>query len=328
MNQSVLCKFLLLVAVALPGIAHAQMKYEGRVLDKSTQTAMPLVTVTIAKARAATQTNNNGYFVLPRTGLDKQDTLVFTCVGYETYQMPVSAYKSPLMVKLTTTNTYLNQVSISHTKRTKTLELFTDRDIYPDDFVTWDDPSFCIYTDDTPFLRMSAFAKLFEAPENGTAILNVQIGRGIDRKLFFYTEPATGTKFKMHVISVNTLTGAPDSIICTKEVSLQDIKRRAVINFNPGEAIVQSAKFFIAIEWLRIPYNEFFEDKTGLQYLEGQKNALLQTGHHRMIYQPLLVGYKKSKKLKNAPSWMKINHQWQRFEHPEYEIALSVTLNY
>ncbi|MES2808668.1 MAG: carboxypeptidase-like regulatory domain-containing protein, partial [Bacteroidota bacterium] len=294
----ILLKSLFFTLAVLPGLARAQTSYVGVVLDKNTEKPIPRATVSLVKQRLATETNDKGYFSLKTNTADQKDTLVFTCVGYQAYRIAVAAYRQASAIKLLAVNTYLNQVSISHTKRSKTLEAFSDRDIYPDEFITFAAPTFHIYNDDSPFIKMDAFAKLFEAPETGTAIHNVQLGRGIDRKLFFYTEPAAATKFKLHIITVNALTGAPDSTICTKEVSLQDIKRRAIISFSPGEAIIKSTKFFIAIEWLKTPYNEFFEDLSGLlSTTDGPKNAIVKDGYLRMLYQPLLIGYKKNKKI-------------------------------
>jgi hypothetical protein len=313
------CLSLLLLA-ALPFITHAQTVYEGQVIDNATELPIPYVTVKLLKAGIAMQTNEQGYFNITVSAPLPNDKLVFSFVGYKTKELATLAYQKQMFILLEASNTQLKEVTISARKK-KTLEEFSYRDLIQDRVKLYASTA-------TTFHTLSLFAKLFEAPRDGSKLISVQLGRRNEltgRALDGHSSPNKYTRFKVHVLSVNPGSGAPDSILFTKEVSLADNANKVIINLSADQLTLPPGKFFIAVEWIRIPYNEIIEDLVlALTTFPDKSHDVYQIlGHYRIIYQPLLVGYLQ---YKPTESWIKTNGAWQRFEHPGYDIALSATI--
>ena len=77
----------------LPIISYGQTVYDGQVVDKNTEFPVTGVTVQLLKAKIGTVTSDQGYFMLSVENAVLNDTLIFSAVGYRTFQMPVSAYR-------------------------------------------------------------------------------------------------------------------------------------------------------------------------------------------------------------------------------------------
>ncbi len=298
-----------------PDVVLAQANYEGQIIDKTTERPVPFATVTLAKAKIATQTSEQGYFNIKSFATEK-DSLIFTCVGYQTYRMPVTAYKKNMFITLQPSSTTLKEVVVGASKKkTKTLGSF-NLDVATKYNLSYFYP--------VPLIAAQMYAKLFEAPKQDGRVIRIDLARGQPGNIWGEMQPGKKTKFKVYIMSVHPKTGAPDSVIFTKEVSLQDRSRKVSIRLESTYIFLNSTKFFVAIEWLRIPYNEYILRRQGIRTVNGNKIDRNFT-YDRIVYQPLVARYNRSPK---TPSWQMTNGVWHLFEHPEYEIALSATVNY
>ncbi len=302
-----------LILCVCPDVVLAQANYEGQVIDKTTELPVPFATVTLAKAKTATQTSEQGYYNLKSSATEK-DSLIFTCVGYQTYRMPVTAYKQNMFITLQPTSTALKEVVIGVRKKTKTLSAFSS-DALP--YLS----NFGFFYPEQLF-EAQMYAKQFEAPKPDAAVIRIDIGRRLP-DTWGETKPGKKTTFKVHIITVHPQTGAPDSILFTKDVSVQDRLRKITIMLDSSNAILNSTKFFVAIEWLRIPHNEYIMRRSFSRTVNGNEIDR-NDGFDRVIYQPLLAQQMRSPKY---TSWQMTNGVWQLFEH-KFDIALSATVNY
>jgi hypothetical protein len=307
--------------ICRPGAVFAQTTYEGQVLDRNTEAVIPSATVVLSKARIATRTNEQGYFSLYSTSTVEKDSLVFTCVGYKTYRMPVSVYKRGMFITLQSSSTELKEVMIRVRKRTKTLGAFTRDDLDPKgSSLGWGYP--------VSFYTAQMYAKLFEVPNQNAVVTSIDLGRWQPGPDAWETQPGKTSMFKIHIMTINPANGAPDSILATKEISLQDRSRKISVRFDSTSVILTSTQFFVAVEWLRLPYNEYIL-KRGFILLEydkkGRTNTWQNGGFDRMIYQPILAQYKRQT---NTTSWQLVNGVWALFKHPAFDFALSATINY
>ncbi|NNU34623.1 hypothetical protein HK413_12060 [Mucilaginibacter sp. S1162] len=70
--------FILFILFLLPTLCFGQAVYEGQVIDKETERAIPSVTVTLVKAKFVTKTNERGYFKLSADNPVDGDALQFS----------------------------------------------------------------------------------------------------------------------------------------------------------------------------------------------------------------------------------------------------------
>ncbi|MFD2147183.1 hypothetical protein [Mucilaginibacter antarcticus] len=64
------------------------------------------------------------------------------------------------------------------------------------------------------------------------------------------------TRFLLHVITPDTITGEPGKKLFTKEITLNDNSLRITFDLSNEKIILPNRKFFVAIEWIHAPVNE------------------------------------------------------------------------
>ena len=319
-------KLLLIILLMLPTFSFAQAVYEGQVLNKTTELAVPNVSVILLKQKTGTQTNTQGYFNLVTEDLVPNDTLIFSSVGYQTYRLPVSAYQKQMFVLLEASNTQLNEVRIGNQKiKSLILDKFSYRDLknmYSD-----------LYSHYTSLIvSHTVLAKLFMAPRNNVVLTGIALGRQD-----FPSSPSSAirnkfTTFSVHIIAQDTITKAPGKVLFTKTISLTDNSKWVDIDLSNDNLIIPEKFFFIAIEWMYIPYNEIIAmygapkvakvTRRGMQILKAATE-------YRVYYQPFLVGYINENKVKPAPVYTGGNNKWHLAkEYEGTEIAISATIHY
>ncbi|MEO5600317.1 MAG: carboxypeptidase-like regulatory domain-containing protein [Cyclobacteriaceae bacterium] len=89
--------------------AHAQEAMRGIVVDSASFDALPYVNVQIKNKMRGTMSDAKGDFSIVAA---RQDTLIFTLVGYEKLELPLTDYE-PSMIRLTEKYTLLETVTIS-----------------------------------------------------------------------------------------------------------------------------------------------------------------------------------------------------------------------
>ncbi|HEX8039501.1 MAG TPA: carboxypeptidase-like regulatory domain-containing protein [Chryseosolibacter sp.] len=106
-------------------VVHGQELIQGIVVDSATLNALPSVSIQLKNSSRGTSTDEKGNFSIRATAAD---TLIFTSVGYQTLELPLSTYE-PGMIRLSETYTLLKAITIDEYKRTGELYegMFDDR---------------------------------------------------------------------------------------------------------------------------------------------------------------------------------------------------------
>jgi hypothetical protein len=100
--------FLFLVA---PSLTAQETVVVGQVLNSSDKSPIPNVNITFKNSLTVAQSNEEGYFMIRNTG--KQNTLIFTSVGYKKHEIRIKPGQSVgLQVDLEEENTLLQEVFI------------------------------------------------------------------------------------------------------------------------------------------------------------------------------------------------------------------------
>ncbi len=318
-NYRILFISILLLLCAMVEV-HAQNVYDGQVIDKTTELAIPGVTVSLLKAKEATQTSEQGYFKIIADTETESDTLIFNSVGYKTLKLGVKGGQGQIFVALEPNINQLNQVEINgHKAQDKVLHKFSWGDLKE------------ASTHTTPFYANNSLAKLFETPQANTWLINIKIGRrSLNSSL--YAPQATDSKyarFFVHICAVDSTTNAPGQILLTKELILLDNAMMITLDLSKEHLIIPGTKFFIAIEWINIPFNETvarnITSKTERTKLNGR--VLDQdVSLYFVLYEPFIVGYPTSNS--KMIIWSKDDDQWTIMNYPGYELALSATIRY
>ena len=328
-----ICKvsyILCVLLIFLLNDAIAQDTYEGQVMEKDSMTAISSVSVTLVKEKIVVKTNARGYFRIDSENGVPNDTLVFTSVGYLTYNVAVSDFVNNSFIIMNPSSTALKQVDVT-VRNLKTLRLNAfglqilkkDRDMSV--------PPFKPYIP-KPYTTTYIYAKLFSSPEPNFTLMNIEFGRTVFDDPFYPILPTTKsnprTKFFIHIMSVESQSGKPLKSIFTKQISLTENGKWVTIDLSKDNIDMPSKQFFIAIEWLRIPYNEIVQLGQTPRVRRLKKNGDQITedvSQYKVLYQPALVEYKHSNKPR---SYIKdIQGNWQE-EAQGLDVALSATIKF
>ena len=309
----------------------SQTRIEGQVIDKVTQLAIPSVTVQMVREKLTTSTNGQGYFKFDLEQMISNDTLVFSSIGYLTYKLPTSNYVPNGFIQLQPSNTSLKQVDITSTElKTKRINGFDLGHVISD-----------FESAPTPYTSQFAYAKLFTVPTENALLTKIEIGRiGFESKRrtrvsadgsfpelpLIKTNPKT--RFLIHVMTVNPRSNLPDVTLFTKVISLDDNLIWVTIDLAKEGVVLAAKEFFLAVEWLRIPYNEIIKLEWAPRIRGLRKNGeqlLEDVSQYRVLYQPAMASYKSEKKV---PSYIKTKRGTWVPAHNSGEVALSASVKY
>ena len=308
--------------------AGAQSIFEGQVMDKTTQLAIPSVTVSLLREKLTTSTNSQGYYKLDSELTVENDTLIFSSVGYISYRLPTSDYLPNVFILLQPSSTSLDQVDITRRKlETTRINGFDLGQIKRD-----------LESAPTPFSSQFAYAKLFTAAKSNALLTKIELGRiAFESKTITKISPSQvmpliksnpKTRFIIHVLSASPLSKSPDVILFSKLISLDDNFIWVTIDLSKEGIVLNEKDFFIAVEWLRIPYNEVVKLEWAPRVRKVKKDGeeiLEDVSKYKMFYQPALASYESKE---TTPSFTKTNNGvWVRSLGSK-EIALSASIKY
>jgi len=312
--------YTILINCFLPLVAYAQKIYEGQIIDKATELPIPAATVTLSKKHISTSANDQGYFKLSVDSVTDDDVFIFTSIGYQTYKLPVKNYTPYPYIKMQPTNTTLNQVNIKAGKQ---------KQVTLDKFLVTKTYYYRPRISGVMVANTRWIAKLFNAPTAGAKLLSVQLGREDFGELLIKTNKFA--RFNLCVMDVDSATGGPGNTIFTKEVNLQDNSHLVAIDLRENKINLPTANFFVAIQWLFIPYNEVISMSTSPKVAGKNKDGdqiLDDTPIYFIDYQPFLSGYPQTHPVN---FWVKSNDDsWRPRDVKPYinSAALSVTVLY
>ncbi|GAB3936221.1 carboxypeptidase-like regulatory domain-containing protein [Mucilaginibacter myungsuensis] len=290
MRHLIYC-FLLIIG---PGIASAQKIFEGQVVDKETEATVPGVTVKLLKEGKGTQTNNRGYYKLISADTIANDSLHFTSIGYKTLRVPVTAYQQGMFIELEASTTELKGVTITKkAPRKPVLNKFSLANIKEYRFKS----AYGKYANRTwPFRARIMVAMKMKAKHKNVRISSINIGRREFDENYYpdgqLALPVPHTRFLVHIMSRDELTGLPDQKIYTKDIRLSDNSQMVIIDVSQDNWTVAGDTFFVAVEWLRIPINQVLQldaDLTVSKTTRSGEQKLGEAPTYHILYQPAIT---------------------------------------
>lgn len=102
-------KIIIFISLCISILTQAQQKVQ--VLDSSS--SVPVTNVNITSGNVGTSTDNNGFYNMKYfSTLSEKDSLTFSCVGYETKKIPITALRKIDVVYITFESRQLDEVTV------------------------------------------------------------------------------------------------------------------------------------------------------------------------------------------------------------------------
>ncbi len=232
----------------LPLISKAQIKYEGMVIDKNSHKSIPYASIGLQIENIGINADENGLFELYSNGKNLNDTIIISCIGYQTRRLSVSELVGNKNVELIERHFELPEVSISKNNNTSViLNNFND----------------CGHNYQSAGKYTNLIAQQFKANGTNLKLTKLRICLASDR---FAKKKVT---FRIRILGFDSLTSSPSSDLYNQKIEVNlRIKEIVEIDLTNYGIIVPTKDFFIAIEWLKIKKNESSADsKEQIAYL-------------------------------------------------------------
>jgi hypothetical protein len=221
-------KFLLLFF--FPVILHAQIVYKGDIVDKTTKNGIPFATIGLMKANSGINANEQGKFILSAGKYDN-DTMIISCIGYETLKIPVIQYPSNMVFELVEKHFTLNEIVIGkqYNGESQSLNEFSN----------------CGTSSYTTIGFITQVAVHFQSPVPNSMLTEISICKRDDNSLF-----------RIRVYDMDSVSGKPFTDLVDTVIEIKSTRKHVHIDLEKYNIIIPGKDFFVAIEWIKIPYNE------------------------------------------------------------------------
>ncbi len=230
-------KFIILFLIA-PILTVGQSTYKGTIINKKTKEKISFATVGLIKENIGTNAAEDGNFILVSKNEKLNDTLIFSCIGYLTLKYPVDKNNlRSLSIELEEKVNELSEVVITN----KTSWIFK----------TLNDFSKCGNSFVGSGGYQTQLAQHFQVPEDNSILTEIKICR----MGFGLIEPEK-TIFRIRIYNIDTLTKAPSNDLCDQVIEVKTRSKTISLYLEKYKINIPNKDFFVAIEWLKIPYNE------------------------------------------------------------------------
>jgi len=269
-------RFCIIFLIVFPLNALCQTYYDGIILSKSTKKRIPYASIGLLNQNKGTTSDEKGNFRLVSKYFG--DSLIISAVGYKTLKVAGSAIVGGMKFELEENTVLLSEVIITKKPDTNisiALNNFNNCgiDYYSVGLGTY-----------------SQIAQHFYAPHENMQLIKLRICK-LERKAIF----------RVRIYEMDSTTRKPSNEIVLKNILVNSENRNVNLNLESDSIILKKRDFFIAIEWLFIPNNEF-KVKTKIN---GKKIIYSN-------YSPSLTFKRKKSIILSNHLWMlNFNGKWQ-----------------
>ncbi len=207
----------------------ARNNYRKRI-DKSTKVGVPYATIGLYKTNVGTNADENGNFRLMTDTSNFADTLLISSVGYR----PKFVLADAGIIELEQEKGILNEIVITSKLKWAfdTLHRFPRK------------TNGVLGSNG----HQTQVAQLFINPVKNAILAEVNIQRD--------NRPGK-TIFRLRIYNMDSVTRGPSDELCDQVIQVESQRRLITINLESYKIVLPDSNFFIAVEWLKIPYNEF-----------------------------------------------------------------------
>ena len=293
---------LFLLLLISPILTVGQTNYKGAIINKRTQEKIPFATVGLMKENIGTNAGEDGFFNLTSNNKKNNDTLIISCIGYEILKLPAE--------QLTLAN---NTNSFELTEQQTNLEevIVTNKTVWATSSLN--DFKNCGNSFITSSGYQTQLAQHFSTSAENSILTDVKICRMSNGIL-----GPEKTIFRIRVYGIDTLTKSPKNDLCNEIIEVKSSSKFIKLDMEKYKIHIPDKDFFIAVEWLKIPYNE---NKTKIK-LNGSEVE-------NITYRPS-IGWTDNES-SNMEAWMlDYNNKWRPMfkANGKTSVSISATVKY
>ncbi|MBC7758727.1 MAG: hypothetical protein H7069_07730 [Phormidesmis sp. FL-bin-119] len=231
--------------------AAGQQVYQLTVVDGQDGRVISKATIKVISKSIVVETDLYGRSTISAKDISETDTLLISNVGYVTKKVPVYGLAKSFNIKLFQDIQTLKELIVFKTKRKSVILNKVNKTI--------------------PFLSgLKLAAQKMFAPEEGALLASVLFVRDIEKG----NNPQA--KFKVHVYDEDLNTGGPGVKLLESGSEVTDIANEKInVDLKNYNIIIPGKVFFVGIEWLYIPFNQYISFRQEMlpvtDYENGQR---------------------------------------------------------
>jgi hypothetical protein len=308
-------KLLTFICCILTFGANAQQKFNTfYIVDSASKKAIPVVSITLVRAKLSITTEKDGIFTIPGNIAMMRDTVVFYAQNYLQLKMPLHKLDGMDTIKL---NKFVFKPLVT--------KLNYKEDTLLNDFKRRDVSYYAGIDTETMLFEYLQLAQQFEVPKIGIKLKSVTMNRlafSVDYQTQYDFTELEHTKFRIHIYDINQVTGGPGNDLCDQVIEVKSGDSRQLgINLKKYNIVIPNKTFFIAVEWLRDNFN------IGYSMVYDEK---LKKDVKRINYRPAIgISPITGKKLN---IWgLEFNHEWKLYTYFSpfgTDLAIKATIEY
>lgn len=227
----------ILLLLLFPFVVSAQSMLSGWVVDAKTKQPVAFATVGLIRANSGVTATEAGHFTLGTVQSLLKDTLVVSCVGYQTKKIAVKNLTGDSI-----------RIELDAFVQELTPVVVGKRDW---NYVRLNEFESCGTIGIGSNAITTQLAQLFTAPQEHSILHSVQICR--------FSIPIIAPQraiFRLRIYAMDSLTRKPSRDLCTQVIEVKTSSKNVLVDLSPYNIVIPNKEFFIAIEWLKIPINE------------------------------------------------------------------------
>ncbi len=280
----------LLAFLIFPYSIFGQTTYSGIIVSKKSKEKIPYASVGLIKENIGTNADENGLFTLTSSTSKEHDSLIVSCVGYETRIVEAKG-QSNFVIELEEKPMILKEVIVI-TKQSWSYKILNKLNGLGDACQTTSGSQLQI-------------AKHFFVDVDEAILKEVNICKSNN---FFIPNKAI---FRLRIYDMDSITKGPLNDLCNQVIEVRTKSRIVNIDLEKYQIHIPKRDFFIAIEWLKIKENE-----------SGTKD--------HQTYNPCVgITFNKDKSY-NTEVWSLMNYKknfWMKMMNLK-DVAISATVKY
>jgi hypothetical protein len=219
----------IILLLILPITSNCQVVYEGYVFAKTSKKQISYATIALYKANKVTSADEYGKFIISATKYD-DDTLIISSVGYNEIKIPVSSIPRDNKFELEEKNILLSTITIVGNKLNSS---------WLNEYSNCGNNSFTV-SGTTIMLAQS-----FLSPTENFILKEISL-----------CKESGNSKFRIRILGFDTISLKPSTDLINTIIEINSTKRHINVDLRPYKIHIFQRQFFIAIEWLYIPFNE------------------------------------------------------------------------
>ncbi|HMU23503.1 MAG TPA: carboxypeptidase-like regulatory domain-containing protein [Ferruginibacter sp.] len=236
-----------------PAVCFSQFIISGEVVDSLSKEKIAFATIGLIAQQAGTNSNDIGLFTLKSNS--NTDTLIITHVGYHPLKIALNDIKSKSKFYLNRKQVLLNDIIVK-------------KYIHNIEANAFKHCSNNYYTSSGHYTQI---AQLYNSPTENCMLAGVKICKEPNQSIF-----------RLRIYNIDSVNGKPGEDLCDSVIEIKSHKKNVFIKLEKYKILIPNKEFFIAIEWIYIPFNENTEKKShslyqrynpAISYIEGSTSV-------------------------------------------------------